>query len=51
MELPNEKRPPEYLIWHGNQDKLEEWLDEKLHSRKKERKGDTLRIPHIKDIE
>jgi hypothetical protein len=26
-ELPSEKKPPEYLIWLGNSDEIEQWLD------------------------
>jgi len=50
-ELPKEKRPPDHLIWHSNQDKLEVWLDEKIGTKKKERSEDTLKIPHSKYIE
>ena len=27
MELPKDKRPPDSMIWWGNSDELENWLD------------------------
>lgn len=29
-ELPKEKRPPELMIWDGNSDELESWIDKVL---------------------
>lgn len=27
MELPKEKRPPDLMIWWGNTEEIESWLD------------------------
>lgn len=33
-ELPKEKRPPDDILWDGNGDDLDEWLDKVLGSGK-----------------
>jgi hypothetical protein len=36
-ELPKEKRPPDYIIWDGTTEEMDEWLDRVLdHSGKKQ---------------
>jgi hypothetical protein len=50
-QLPEEKRPPENVLWHSNPDKLDEWLDKTLN--KKEKKvipQDTIVFP-LGDVE
>ena len=27
MELPKEKRPPDTMIWYGNQEEIDDWFD------------------------
>ncbi len=33
-ELPKDKKPPEDLIWNGEPEELEEWLDRVFDSKK-----------------
>jgi hypothetical protein len=37
-ELPKEKRPPDWMIWYGTNEEIDEWFD-KVFERKKDRKG------------
>lgn len=48
MELTDDKRPPEDIIWHNNPDKLTDWLDRVLgrKDKKKERDEFILSIPN-----
>lgn len=52
MELPEEKRPPDSILWNDNPDKLTEWLDKVLEKKGKRKEKDTVefRISE-KDIE
>lgn len=50
MELPKEKRPPEFILWWGTADELEEWLDEVM-GHKKEAEPDVGFIIRQEDIE
>ena len=34
-ELPKDKRPPERMMWEGNGDELDEWLDKVLSGKSK----------------
>ena len=34
-ELPEEKRPPELMIWDGNVDELNEWISNTLSGKRK----------------
>lgn len=34
-ELPEEKRPPELMIWDGNVDELNEWINNTLSGKRK----------------
>ena len=45
-ELPKEKRPPDKILWDGDSDELEEWLDKVLDT-KTQKEVDIL----IKDVE
>ena len=50
-ELPRDKRPPDWIMWHNNPDKLTEWLDDVIHKKDKvSEKGSTISIP-ISEIE
>jgi hypothetical protein len=40
-ELPEEKRPPELMIWDGSVDELNEWIDNTL-SRKQRSTADIV---------
>lgn len=45
-QLPEEKRPPDNILWHNNPDKLTEWLDKVLNRKeKKEINQDVVRLP------
>lgn len=33
-ELPKTKRPPDYIIWDGTSEELDEWLDRVLSDKK-----------------
>lgn len=35
QELPKEKRPPDYIIWDGSPEEMDEWLDKVLDPKKK----------------
>ena len=30
-ELPKEKRPPDYIIWDGSTEEMDDWLDRVLN--------------------
>jgi len=46
MELPKEKRPPDEVLWHPRQKRLEEWLDSVLGTKGKDKPKDTpIHIP------
>jgi len=45
-ELPKEKRPPDKMIWDGDSDELEEWLD-RVFSGSKEPEGLNLVISDV----
>ena len=45
-ELPKEKRPPDYILWDGTSEEMEEWL-EKVLDKKQQTEVDIL----IKDVE
>lgn len=45
-ELPKEKRPPDDILWDGDSDELEEWLD-KVMDNKTQKEVDII----IKDVE
>jgi hypothetical protein len=47
-ELPKEKRPPDDIIWDGNADDLDEWLD-KVFNRKDGGEETTILITDIED--
>ena len=34
-ELPEEKRPPELMIWDGTVDELNDWIDNTLSGKQK----------------
>lgn len=34
-ELPEEKRPPELMIWDGSVDDINEWIDSTLSGKRK----------------
>lgn len=34
-ELPKDKRPPESMIWEGDSEELEEWIDNMFSEKKK----------------
>jgi len=45
-ELPKDKRPPDWILWHNNPDKLTKWLDDVLEIKGKKTRGDSiLKIP------
>jgi len=48
-ELPQEKRPPEHIIWSHDPTALERWFD-KVFKRKKEEKDDGFYVD-IDEIE
>ena len=50
VELPREKRPPDWILWHNNPDKLDRWLDDVMDIKGKKEKDTTLSIP-ISEIE
>lgn len=35
MELPKEKRPPDYIIWDGTPEEIDDWLDRVFDPKKK----------------
>jgi hypothetical protein len=43
-ELPEEKRPPEELIWEGTPEEVKEWLDDVLSNNKKDTEIDLTSI-------
>ncbi len=49
-ELPKEKRPPEAMIWDGNPEEMEEWLEKVFETKENKKKQDKV-ILKIKDNE
>ena len=45
-ELPDEKRPPEYMIWDGTTDDIKEWLD-KVFDRKSSKHDDIIQLDDL----
>ena len=44
-ELPEAKRPPEYIIWSNNPEDLDDWLDKVMPKDGKTAPSDTFSIP------
>ena len=42
-EIPQDKRPPEMMIWDGTSEELEDWID-RVFDKKKKKDFDTARI-------
>ncbi len=49
-ELPEEKRPTDYILWHHNPDLLEDWLD-KVMERKGKKQDDKNAILEVSAFE
>lgn len=46
-ELPKEKRPPDKILWDGNSDEMDEWLEKVLKGKKEQTEVDII----IADVE
>jgi len=42
-EIPQDKRPPEMMIWDGTSEELEDWID-RVFDKKKKKDFDTAKI-------
>jgi len=49
-ELPQDKRPPDYIMWHSNPDLLENWLD-KVMDRNRKKQDDEDSVLEVSDFE
>ena len=49
-ELPQDKRPTDYIMWHSNSDLLENWLD-KVMDRKGKKQDDENAVLEVDTFE
>jgi hypothetical protein len=44
-EMPKEKRPPDYMIWWGTSEDLEDWIDNVYSVKEKQQEEFSFMIP------